>query len=71
LPPPKKAALEAPYVSQHLHEWVDLIFGYKQAGPAAADADNVFHALTYEGAVDVAKARGGGLARALWRSAFD
>jgi neurobeachin-like protein 1/2 len=40
-------------VSRHLHEWIDLIFGAKQRGPAALEAANVFHALTYEGAVDV------------------
>ena len=27
---------------------------YKQKGPAAVEANNVFHYLTYEGAVDVA-----------------
>ncbi len=45
--------MESDYVSAHLNEWIDLIFGYKQEGPAAAEATNVFHHLFYEGAVDV------------------
>ncbi|XP_063226772.1 WD repeat and FYVE domain-containing protein 3 isoform X2 [Bacillus rossius redtenbacheri] len=48
-----RAALECDYVSQHLHEWIDLIFGCKQQGPAAVDAVNVFHHLFYEGNVDI------------------
>lgn len=36
-------------MSAHLHEWIDLIFGYKQQGPAAEEALNVFYYCTYEG----------------------
>ncbi len=42
-----RLALESDYVSQHLHEWIDLIFGYKQRGEEARRADNLFHYLTY------------------------
>ncbi|EDQ92635.1 uncharacterized protein MONBRDRAFT_13989 [Monosiga brevicollis MX1] len=48
-----RAALESDLVSAHLHEWIDLIFGYKQRGPEAVAALNVFHHLTYEGSVDI------------------
>lgn len=48
-----RAALESDHVSAHLHEWIDLIFGYKQRGDAAEAAHNVFYHLTYEGAVDL------------------
>ncbi|EQC38685.1 hypothetical protein SDRG_04381 [Saprolegnia diclina VS20] len=48
-----RAALESPYVSSMLHHWIDLIFGYKQQGPPAVEACNVFYHLTYEGALDL------------------
>lgn len=46
-------ALESPYVSENLHKWIDLIFGYKQRGVEALKADNLFYYLCYEGAVDL------------------
>ncbi|XP_055019301.1 neurobeachin-like protein 2 isoform X2 [Boleophthalmus pectinirostris] len=48
-----RKALESEYVSSHLHEWIDLIFGFKQRGQEAVEALNVFYYCTYEGAVDL------------------
>lgn len=47
-----REALESEHVSQHLHEWIDLIWGYKQRDPASL---NVFHPLSYEGSIDLDK----------------
>ncbi|CAH9123804.1 unnamed protein product [Cuscuta epithymum] len=50
-----RMALESEHVSAHLHEWIDLIFGYKQRGKEAILATNVFFYITYEGTVDIDK----------------
>ncbi|KFA60535.1 hypothetical protein S40285_07586 [Stachybotrys chlorohalonatus IBT 40285] len=48
-----REALESAYVSENLHKWIDLIFGYKQQGEAAVENINVFQPLSYAGAVDL------------------
>ncbi|XP_078683645.1 neurobeachin-like isoform X9 [Branchiostoma floridae x Branchiostoma belcheri] len=48
-----RMALESEFVSCQLHQWIDLIFGYKQKGPEAIRATNMFYYLTYEGSVNL------------------
>ena len=40
---------ESEYVSAHLNEWIDLVFGCKQSGPEAERAMNVFNRYSYQG----------------------
>ena len=44
-----RKALESDFVSHNLHNWIDLIFGYKQRGPEAEKACNVYPSYSYEG----------------------
>jgi hypothetical protein len=48
-----RLALESEFVSCQIHQWIDLIFGYKQRGPEAIRNCNVFYYLTYEGAINL------------------
>ena len=48
-----RLALESKHVSENLHSWIDLIFGYKQRGVEAEKAANLFVHLTYDGVVDI------------------
>ena len=40
-----RLALESDYVSKHINNWIDLIFGYKQKGEEAIKAMNLFFHL--------------------------
>ena len=47
-----RRALEGEYTSQNINNWIDLIFGFKQNGPEAWKAHNVFHPYSYETCVN-------------------
>jgi len=43
-----RKALESRYVSESLHNWIDLIWGFKQIGDNAISSDNVYDPMLYE-----------------------
>jgi hypothetical protein len=43
-----RKALESPHVTAHLHEWIDLIWGFRQRGEAAVSAQNTFDPAMYD-----------------------
>ena len=47
-----KNALESNFVNEHINEWIDLIFGYKQRGEEAIKSNNLFHPSTYVDGAD-------------------
>lgn len=46
-----RLALESPYVSAHIHQWIDLIFGFNSRGINAEKAHNNFHPYSYPSAI--------------------
>ncbi|OHT04387.1 hypothetical protein TRFO_28088 [Tritrichomonas foetus] len=50
-----RKALESDFVSLHLHEWIDLIWGDKQRGQKAIDSMNVFMPEMYPDVWDTPK----------------
>jgi hypothetical protein len=46
-----RQALEGRHVSEHLQEWIDLIFGFSNSGAAAVKANNTFPLYSYQSSI--------------------
>ena len=65
-----REALESEIVSEQLHKWIDLIFGFKQLGDEAENMMNCFYYLTNENLVDLEKASDPGLRKVIETQIF-
>jgi len=43
-----RTALESQYVSQNLHQWIDLVWGFRRRGESALEKFNVFQNTVFE-----------------------
>lgn len=50
-----RLSFESKFVSEHIKNWIDLIYGCKQKGKAAVDSMNIYFPLTYENAINIEK----------------
>ena len=46
-----RLALESKYASEHINQWIDLIFGFSSRGINAEKTNNVFHPYSYSSSV--------------------